>query len=136
MLYSVKNREALEKLEELVSLKNQVVEAGLQDKLGKQNFHQDIIKLYEPHTGTIKSTSENKTKTMMLISKENNKALENLNDKLLKKMNDRFTIVNYLLSPLSKITNLENTSQFQLVKDPNSNRVNGLVIHNTIPVSV
>ena len=41
-----------------------------------------------------------------------------------------------MLSPLSKNTNLENTSQFKLVKDPNSNRVNDLFLHNTIPVTL
>ena len=39
MLYSIKDREDLEKLEELVSLRNQVKLVRLQDKLGKQNFH-------------------------------------------------------------------------------------------------
>ena len=37
------------------------------------------------------------------------------------------------MSPLSKITNPENSSQFKLVKDHNSNRVNDLLIKNTIP---
>ena len=40
------------------------------------------------------------------------------------------------MSPLSKITNPENSSQFKLVKDPNSNRVNDLLIHNTIPITL
>ena len=51
-------------------------------------------------------------------------------------MNDRGIIASYLLSPLSKITNLENTSQFNLVKDSNSYRVKELLIHNTIPVTL
>ena len=44
MLYSIKNREDLENLEELVSLQGQVKVVRLQDKLGKQNFHEDIKK--------------------------------------------------------------------------------------------
>ena len=44
MLYSIKDREDLENLEELVSLENQVKVVKLQDKLGKQNFHDDIKK--------------------------------------------------------------------------------------------
>ena len=36
------------------------------------------------------------------------------------------------MSPSSKITNHENTSQFKTLKDPNSNRVNDLLIHNAI----
>ena len=51
-------------------------------------------------------------------------------------MNDRGIIASFLLSPLSKITNLENTSQFKLVKDYTSKRVNDLLIHNTIPVTL
>ena len=51
-------------------------------------------------------------------------------------MIDRGIIASYLLSPLSKITNLETTTQFKLVKDHYSNRVNDLLIHNTIPVAL
>ena len=40
------------------------------------------------------------------------------------------------MSPLSKITNPENTSQFKLVKDSSSNRVNDLKIHNSIPITL
>ena len=39
MLYSIKDREDLEKLEELASIQDQVKVVRLQDKLGKQNFH-------------------------------------------------------------------------------------------------
>ena len=51
-------------------------------------------------------------------------------------MKERGILVSYLLSPLSKITNSENNSQFKLVKGSNSNRVNDLLIHNTIPVTL
>ena len=44
MLYSIKNRKDLEILEELASLQNQVEEVWLQDRLGKQNFHENIQK--------------------------------------------------------------------------------------------
>ena len=44
MLYSIKDREDLEKLEDLVSLQNQVKVVKLQDKLGEQNFHEDLKK--------------------------------------------------------------------------------------------
>ena len=46
MLYSIKDREDLENLEELVSLENQVKVVRLQDKLGKQNFHEDMKKSF------------------------------------------------------------------------------------------
>ena len=67
---------------------------------------------------------------------KNNKALENINDKLLEIINDRGIIASYLLSPLSKITNPEKTTQFKIVKDPSSNRVKDLLIQNTIPVAL
>ena len=51
-------------------------------------------------------------------------------------MNDRGIIESYLLSPLSKITKPEHTSQFKLVKDPSSNRVNDLLMNKTIPVTL
>ena len=49
-------------------------------------------------------------------------------------MNDRGILATDLMSPLSKITNPENTSQFTLVKDHNSNGVNDLKKKNTIPI--
>ena len=51
-------------------------------------------------------------------------------------MNDRGVISSNLLSPLSKFTNLENTSQFELVKASISNRSNDLLVHNTKSVSL
>ena len=54
---------------------------------------------------------------MIENSIKNNQALENLTNKLLEIMNDRGILASYLLSPLSKITNPENTSQFKLVED-------------------
>ena len=51
-------------------------------------------------------------------------------------MNDSGIKASSLLSPLPKITNPENTTQFKLVKDSSSNRVNDLLIHNSIPVTL
>ena len=51
MLYSIKD---LEDLNELVSLQDQVKAVRLQDKLGKQNFHEDMEKVLEPMTNEIK----------------------------------------------------------------------------------
>ena len=39
MLFPIKNREELENLEELISLQIKVEDLRLQDKLGKQNYH-------------------------------------------------------------------------------------------------
>ena len=131
MFYSIKKREDLENLEELASLQNQVKVVRLQDKLGKQNFHEDKRKVFEPVTKSLENTSQDITKTVTEISIDKNKSLENLNNKLLEIMNDRGILASYSMSPLSKITNPENFSQFKLLKDPNSNRVDNLLVHNT-----
>ena len=136
MLYSIKNREDLENLEELASLQNQVKVVRLQDKLGEQNFHEDMKKVFEPVTKSLANTSENLTKVITETSIKNNLAIENINDKLLEIRNDRGILATYLMSPLSRITNPENTTQFKLVKDHNSNRVNDLLINNTIPITL
>ena len=51
-------------------------------------------------------------------------------------MNDSGIIESIFLPPLSKIANPENTRQFKLVKDSNLNRVNDLLIHNSIPITL
>ena len=136
MLYSIKDREDLKNLEELVPLENQVKFVKLQDKLSKQNFHEDMKKVFEPFNRSLENTSEILTKAITESSIKNNQAIENLDNKLLEIMNDRGIIASYLLSPLAKITNPENTTQFKIVKDSSSNRVNDLLIHNTKPITL
>ena len=137
MLYSITGREDLEKLEDLVSLQNQVKVVKLQDKLGEQNFHEDMKKVFEPVTKSLANTSKNIiTKAITETSIKNNLAIENINSNLLEIMNDRGILATYLMSPLSRITNPDNTSQFKLVKYPSSNRVNDLKINNSIPITL
>ena len=107
MLYSIKDREDLKKLEELASLQNEVKVVRLQDKLGKQNFHEDMKKVFEPVTKSLENTSEKLTKTITQTSIKNNQELENLNNKLLEIMNDRGILASYLMSLLSKKKILE-----------------------------
>ena len=136
MLYSIKDREDLENLTELGSLEDQVKVVRLQDKLGKQNFHEDMKKVFEPVTKSLENTSEKLTKATTETSIKNNLAIENINNNLLEIMNDRGILANYLMPPLSRITNPDNTSQFRLVKDHSSNRVNDLKINKTIPITL
>ena len=136
MLFPIKNVEDLENLNELVSLQEQVKVVKLQDKLGKQNFHDDMKKVFEPVTISLENTSENITKTLTETSIKNNLAIGNMNNNLLEIMNDRGILATYLMSPLSRITNPENSSQFKLVKDSSSNRVNDLKSNNTIPITL
>ena len=136
MLYSIKNVEDLQKLNELVSLQNQVNEVRLQDRLGEQNYHEDSKKLFKPMTDAIKNTSESITKTLTESSINNNKAIENLNEKILELMDEKGMIAPYLVSSLSNVFNLENKSQFRLRKDPNSIKINDFLIHRGIPVTL
>ena len=50
-------------------------------------------------------------------------------------MNNRVELATHLLSPLSKITYSESTSEFRLTKDRSLNRVNDLLINKTKPVT-
>ena len=136
MLFPINKREDLQYLNELVSLRNQVNEVRLQDKLGEQNYHEDSKKIFKPMTEAIKSTSENIAKTLTENSINNNKAIENLNEKILELMDEKGMIAPYLVSSLSNVFNLENKSQFRLRKDPNSTKINDFLIHRGIPVSL
>ena len=51
-------------------------------------------------------------------------------------MKYRCILASYLFSPLSKISNPEHTSQFKLVKNPDSNSFNDLLMKKTIPVTL
>ena len=133
---SIKNLEDLNDLNELVSLQEQMKAVRLQDKLGKHNFQEDVKKVFEPVTKSLEKTSQDITKTISESSLTNNKAIENLKNKLLEILNDRGLLASYLMSPLYKITNPENTTEFKLVNDHNSNRINDLLIKNTTPISL
>ena len=90
-------------------------------------------KVFEPVTKSIEKTSQDITKTPTETSMTNNKAIENLNSKLLEILIDRCMLASFLICPLSKITNPENSTQFKLVKVFISNGVNDLLMHNSIP---
>ena len=51
-----------ENLNELVSLQNQVNVVRLQNKLGQQNFHEVLKKVFEPITKSLENTSQEITK--------------------------------------------------------------------------
>ena len=136
MLFPIKNREDLQNLNELVSLQNQVNEVRFQDRLGEQNYHEDSKKLFKPMTDAIKNTSESITKTLTENSINNNKAIENLNEKILELMDEKGMIAPYLAFSLVNLFKPENKSQFRLRKDPNSIKINDFLIHRGIPVTL
>ena len=108
----------------------------LQDKLGKQNFHEDTKKFFEELTNTIKNNSEKKTKTISKFSSKNNKAISELNEKVLELLNEKGLIDPYLASSLVNLFKPENRSQFRIIKDYNSTRMNDFLINGGIPVTL
>ena len=136
MLYPINNIEDLQKLDEAVSLQNQVKVVRLQDKLGKQNFHEDMQEVFEPLTNTLKKTSENISNTITETSIKNIKAISGLNEKVLELMSDKGLIAPYSASSLVNIFKPENKSQFRIKKDLNSTKMNDFLIHGRIPVTL
>ena len=136
MLFPIKDREDLEKLNELASLQKEVKAVRLQDKLGKQNFDEDMKKVFEPATKSLESTSEDITKTLTENSINNNKAIENLNEKVLELMYGKGLIAPYLASSLVEVFISDNKSLFRLRKDPNSTKKNDFLIHGQIPIAL
>ena len=136
MMFPIRNVEDLQNLNEAVSLQNQVKVVRLQDKLGKQNFHEDMTKVFEPLTDTLKKTSENITKSITENSINNNKAISDLDEKILEIMNDKGMIAPYLTTSLVEVFKKDNKSQFRLRKDNNSTKMNDFLIHGNIPVTI
>ena len=126
----------MENLEELVSLESQVKTVRLQDKLGKQNFQEDMKKVFEPMTDVIKNTSQDISKTITESSIKNNKALQNLSEKFVELMNEKGMIAPYLVSSLVNLFKTENKSQLTLLKDLNSTKWNDFLINGGIPVTI
>ena len=136
MLFPIKNREDLKNLNDAVLLQNQVQEVRLQNKLGDQNYHEDINKFFKPMTDELKNTSEKTTRTLTENSINNNKAIENLNEKILELMDEKGMIASYLTSSPIKVFKKDNKSQFRLRKDPDSTKLNDFLIHGEIPVTI
>ena len=132
MLFPNRNVEDLQNLNEAVSLQNQVKAVRPQDNLGNQNFYEDMTKVFEPLTDTLKKTSENITKTITETSIKNNKAIEDLNEKYLESMNDKGLID----SSLIEVIKFDNKGQFRLTKDPNSTKTNDFLFNEKVPVTI
>ena len=135
-MFPIRNVEDLQNSNEAVSLQNQVKFVRLQDKLGKQSFHENLKEVFEPITKSLENASENITKTVTETSIKNNKAISDLNGKILELMNDKGMIGPYLASSLVNLFKPENKSHFSLKKDVNSTKMNDFLIHGTIPVSI
>ena len=93
-------------------------------------------KIYEPLTDTMKNTSENLTKTIRETYIINNKAIKILNEKILELMNDKGMIEPYLVSSLVNLFKPENKSQFTIIKDLNSTKMEDFLINGDIQVTL
>ena len=136
MMFPIRNVEDLQNLNEAVSLQNQVKVVRLQDKLGKQNFHEDLKQAFEPITKSLENTSENITKTITETSNKNNKAKSDLNEKVLELIDEKGLTAPYLASSLVNLFKPENKSQFRLGKDTNSTKMNGFLIQGNLPITL
>ena len=136
MMFPIRNVEDLQNLNEAISLENQVKVVRLQDRLGKQNFHEDLNEVFENITKSLENTSENIIKTFTETSIKNNKAISDLNEKILELMNDKSMIALYLASSFVNLFKPEIKSQFRLRKDVKSTEMNDFLIHGNIPVSL
>ena len=134
MMFPIRTVEDLQNINEAVSLQNQVKVVRLQDKLGKQKFHEDPKEVFELITESLENNSENITKTITETSNKNNKAISGLKKTVLELMDEKGLIAPYLASSLVNLFKPENKSQFRLRKDPNSTKMNGFLIHGNIPV--
>ena len=132
MLFPIKDREDLEKLNDLVSLQNEVKVVRLQNKLGEQNFHEDMKKVFEPVTKSLEKTSDNISKTITENSINNTKAISDLNEKVLESMNDKGLIDSSILEVIIPA----NKGQFRLTKDPDSTKRNDFFINENVPVTI
>ena len=117
MIFPTEIVEDLQKLNESVSLESQVKAVRLQDKLAEQDYQHKTEKLFEPFADITKNTSENLMKTLTENSIINNKAIENLNEKILELLNDKGMISPFLASSIFILFKPENKSQFKLIKD-------------------
>ena len=63
----------------LASLQSQVKDVRLQDRLGKQNIHEDLKKVFEPVTKSLEKPQKIYQKTLTETSIKNHKAISDLN---------------------------------------------------------
>ena len=76
------------------------------------------------------------TKTITETSIKNNKALDNLNEKVLELVNDKDTIAPYSASSLVIIFKPENTSQYKSLKGQKIIRMNAFLINTSKTITL
>ena len=104
-------------MESSTSFQNQVKGLKLQEKLGQQNFHYDMKKVFESVAGTVKNVSEEVKEAKTETAKGSKKTFTDLNEKDYELVKDKGIIHSQLATPLLILVAPENKSQFKLFKD-------------------
>ena len=98
----------------------------IQDKLGKQNFDEDMKKVFEPITGTAKQTAPETTGAV----NDTTRAIEIKTKETTKAINQKEDLIKYAinfdlrsLEPKSEVVISQNTSHFQLRVNPFSEKL-------------
>ena len=121
MIYSIRNKDEIEDLNELEDLKSKVKQVRLVENLDKQGFHNDIKQLYEPITKAVTDINQN----LFEETKSKTKAIEELDDlsvhlKTFQLMNKNGVIDSSFIRPISKFLVPESKSHFRLKDDTDS----------------
>ena len=95
-----------------------------------------MTKVFEPMTDTIKNTSEDLAKAMMLTAKENDQVISHLNEKIVVLVNDNGPKAPYPSSFVANLFEPANKIQFNLIKDPNSIKMIDFLMKTSIPVNL
>jgi len=111
----------LKDLVELGDLQSKVKKVRLVEKLGKQGFHYDIKKLFEPITKAVTDSNQK----LLEETTSNTKAIENLVEsnkyvKTLESMHKNEVIHSSLIRPIARLLVPETKSQLRLCEDPDS----------------
>ena len=150
-MYSIHNRDDLEKLKKLQKTKSSLHKERLKEKLGKQDFHYDMEEVFEPVT---ENQKQNQTKQQELSEKQiqalrdstqtTTQAIENqaraiehssdiLNKNLQKSIKDANSnqVDSSIVKTVSNLLNDKNKSQFSL--EPVLGNSNFFTINHTDP---
>ena len=129
-------KDDLGNLNELASLDNRFKYLWLQDKLGKQKFHEDMRRVSEAVTDTVKEVCKKFKKNMKEAREESNKTITDLKEKFLKLLTDKFIIASYLATPLFIQFKSDSKSQLVKHKDQDSHILSDLLINTNKPAKI
>ena len=149
-MYSIHNRDDLEKLKKLQKTKSSLRKERLKEKLGKQDFHYDMEEVFEPVTENQKQNqtkqelSEKQIQALRDSTQTTTQAIENqaraiehssdiLNKNLQKSIKDAISnqVDSSIVKTVSNLLNDKNKSQFSL--EPVLGSSNFFTINHTDP---